>query len=114
MASAAQLQTRHTTQPIGKVSLPMEMPSKHRPTWSPDLVRGRMVDARIRLGLEVKEAADRAGMSKWNWYDKEDGDTAFTVEQCLRFAAAVGAPTFFPLYDWNHAEELDERLGWDK
>ncbi len=114
MTLPPQLQTRHGTHPRGKASLSVEMPSKRRPTWDPDVIRARMVAARIRLGLDVKEAAAKAGMSHWNWYDKEAGDSAFAPEQCIRFATATGAPTFFPFYDWDHAEEIDERLGWDK
>ncbi len=74
-----------------------------------------MVAARVKRGLDVKQAAAKAGMSNWNWYKKEagtgDGD-AFQPEQCIRFAAAIDAPTLFPFYDWDHAAEIDERLGW--
>lgn len=93
-----------------------EMPSKRRPTWDPEIIRARMVGARTRLGLDVKEAADKAGMgSKWSWYKKEPpGGVEFQPAECITFAAAVGAPTLFPFYDWGEAEELDETLGWDK
>jgi hypothetical protein len=93
------------------------MASKHRPTWDADEIRVRMKRARLEKGLEVEAAAKLAGMSKWNWYKKEGGEgetDAFQPEQCIRFAEAIGAPTLFPFYDWTHAADLDERLGWGK
>jgi hypothetical protein len=90
------------------------MASKRRPNWDRKTIHDRMVGARLRLGLEMKEAADKAGMSYWSWAKKESDEVGFSPSDCFTFAAAVGAPTLFPLYDWDHAEELDERLGWDK
>lgn len=117
MRHSVQLQSRQGTQLRDTATLLVDVPSKRRPTWNADVIRARMKNARLRLGLDVKEAAAKAGMSHWNWYKKEggEGDTdAFQPEQCTRFAEAVGAPTLFPLYDWDHADEIDERLGWDK
>lgn len=95
--------------------IPVEMPSKRRPTWDKDTICQRMKDARIkRLAITAEDAAEAAGVGIWSWYKKESGEVAFAPEECIRFAAAKGAPTLFPFFDWDHAEELDERLGWDK
>jgi hypothetical protein len=115
MTADAQLQSRKGTQGRRKVRLPVDMPSKHRPTWDPESLRARMVAARKKLGLNRKEAGAKAGMGDWSWYKKEPvGGVEFSLEECVRFAAAVGAPTLFPFYDWDHAADLDARLGWDK
>lgn len=111
----AQLQPRGATQRRGKARLLVDMPSKRRPTWDKETIRVRMRDARIkRLDITVEDAAAAAGMGYWSWYKKEAGDVAFAPEECIRFGATKGCPTLFPFYDWTHAEELDERLGWDK
>lgn len=113
MMQGAQLQTLARAEAREMARLSLEMASKKRPTWDPDVIRARMKDARRRKRLEVKEAAELAGMTIWNWYKKEgSGPDAFQPDQCIRFAEAIGAPSMFPFYDWDHAEELDERLGW--
>ncbi len=115
MKRPAQLQTRRKTQPRGMSKLLLDVPSKNRPTWDEEMIRARMVAARKRLNLDVKEAADKAGMSQWSWYKKEPtGGIAFQPEECIRFAERTGAPTLFPFYDWDHAADIDARLGWDK
>ncbi len=113
MTFGAQLQRQPDTQLRKTARLLVEMPSKRRPTWDPETIRERMVAARKRLRLSKKQAGAKAGMGEWSWYKKEprDGD-GFTLEQCVTFAEAVGAPTLFPFYDWDHADEIDERLGW--
>lgn len=113
MTVGAQLQRQSDTQLRGTARLLVEMPSKRRPSWDPEIIRVRMVAARKRLGLSRKEAGDKAGMGEWSWYKKEpSGGDGFTPEQCVTFAEAVGAPTLFPFYDWDHADEIDERMGW--
>lgn len=112
MTRCPQLQTRRETQPLNPASLLVEMASKRRPTWDPDVIRARMVAARKHKGLSMKEAGIKAGMGEWSWYKKEPGEVQFLPEECIRFAEAIGAPSLFPFYDWDHAAELDERLGW--
>lgn len=116
MAPFAQLQSGRATQPRGTARLPLEMTSKRRPTWDKEVIRSRMVTARLNKKLEVKEAAAAAGMNThWNWYSKEEKDgPAFQVEQCLAFAEAIGAPTLWPFFDWDFADDIDDRLGWKK
>lgn len=109
-----QVQTRRGTQRRETASVSMEMPSKHRPERSAEILRQRILYvAHDVLGLDVKEAAKKAGTSHWNWYKKQQGE-AFTYEQCVTFAESIGAPTLWPFYDWAHAEDLDKRFGWDK
>lgn len=62
--------------------------------------------------LDVKEMADRIGISADDWY-KRTGKrlTPFTVEELGRIADVLGAPPYWPFGDW---ETLAEIFGREK
>jgi hypothetical protein len=90
----------------------LDVASKHRPNMDPDLLRVRILAEQEKRELAPKEAAERAGISVWSWYKKASGEVDFSWEEGVRFGSGIGAPTLWPIYDWAHAADIDDRLGW--
>lgn len=69
----------------------------------------RVERERVRHGIEIKDLAERAGLTQSNWYKKAGGSaprSPFTVEELGRIADALGAPPLWPFAEWSILERV--------